>query len=95
PWGAVRAGYASGDAVSIAESTSFGGRTGCTLTSATVTRVNGHAASSPLTPGGYALTLQTGANTVEVTNVVTCVQSLALGKQVSFGHALPSAWTLT
>lgn len=92
-WGAVTSGYASGDRINVAETTAFAASIpGCTVTSQRLTTVNGTTTDAALP---YTLTALTGANTVRITNTVTCATTLALTKRVVGGTAAANSWTLS
>lgn len=95
-FGTTYSGYVRAQSVTIGET--VGGiaadRPGCIVAARTITNVNGAATSTAL-GSGFALTLVAGANSVTITNTVTCSTTLTLVKQVQGGAANPSAWTLT
>lgn len=92
-WGATKAGYAAGDKVSLAETTTIAPQMpGCRIDGAKLTGANGSTTDTAL-PAEQ--TLRAGANTAEITNTVTCKSTLTLNKDVrSGGKATPADWTL-
>lgn len=92
-WGTAETGYFTGDQIAVNESTQIAAAMpGCTLDSQRVTGANG---STPNAALPYTLTAQPGANTVAITNTVTCKSTLTLNKEVrSGGTATPADWTL-
>lgn len=72
---------------------------GCTLTSSTLTSINGTALGTartlPYTNTNSALTASPNPNVFGITNTVTCTQSLTLVAHVGFGNASPTSWLLT
>ena len=93
-WGAVRPNYKSTDSVKIGETAAVDSAKlpGCTIDSKKLTKQNGQTVSQDV-PATSAL--QVGANTFEITNTVTCDQTLELKKVVDFGSAPASSWQLT
>ncbi|GAA1623564.1 VWA domain-containing protein [Leucobacter chromiireducens] len=93
-WGTPRAGYTTGATVGIDERVTIDAALvpGCTLTSNTLTKRGAASAADPLPASA---TLTPGANTFEITNVVTCVSQLTLLKTVEDGTASPANWKLT
>ena len=92
-WGAVNTGYNVGQNLSIGE-TAVAVPTGCTITSQVMTNVNGQTATGTL-PYATSLASTPNPNTFVITNTVKCTQTLTLVKQVAFGAASPTDWTLT
>jgi hypothetical protein len=92
-WGTVNDGFTQGQKVALSENAAIDPTKlpGCTLTSKTLTSVNGAAATAALP---YDATLKLGANSFTITNVVTCAQTLTLVKKVSFGSVAAGEWTL-
>ena len=94
-WGQVVTGLADGDVMTISETTSIIGLPGCWLVSATFTKANEVAQNTPM-GSGVQVTLVSGANSYEVTNVVTCETKLVLLKTVEGGGSGESGdWSLT
>ena len=93
-WGTEYSGYAQGSELVVSEKASVDAALlpGCVLTSSQVTKVNGQSSSQAVP---YTATLGGGANTFELTNTVTCTQTLNLVKVVAApGTEKTSAWTL-
>lgn len=94
-WGQVVTGLADGNVMTISETTSITGLPGCSLVSATLTKANGVVQTTPM-GSGVPVTLAAGANTYEVTNVVTCQTTLVLLKTVEGGGSgAPGDWRLS
>lgn len=98
-WGTAYTGFTIGQQLAIGETASIDAvlLPGCTLTSQQLTSGNGLSTGLPysLTTGSYTATLAGGANTFEITNTVTCTQTLNLVKSVAApGTAAPSLWLL-
>ncbi len=93
-WGVARVGYRTGDSVAINEAVTIDAAQvpGCQLTSSALTKRGAATISAPL-PATERLT--PGANTFEITNVVTCASELTLLKSVEGGTAGPENWALT
>lgn len=68
---------------------------GCTVTSQTVSAVNGVALATPASlPYSTVITASPTPNTFTVANSVTCDQTLTLVKKVAFGSLPATSWTL-
>lgn len=92
-WGVQRDGYFFGDSIEIGESTTIDPLlTGCTMTASRVTLADGAVVDLPA-PSTFILA--DGLQSYTVTNTVTCVSRLTLGKIVVGGSATPDQWTLT
>ncbi|QOR71664.1 LPXTG cell wall anchor domain-containing protein [Ruania alkalisoli] len=85
-FGTVYDGYVVGSQVVVAEEVS-GLPEACDL----VTTIDGEETASV----DHTITLTPDPNVLEVVNTVTCTQTITLIKDVEFGSALPSEWTLT
>ncbi|WP_370618096.1 hypothetical protein [Mumia sp. Pv 4-285] len=92
PWGAAQVGFFLNDEVAIGETVDLTTRTGCTLVSQQLTSRNGATVSIDL-PAEETLTA--AVNTYTITNVLTCVSTLTLAKEVRGAVADPTLWTLT
>lgn len=88
-WGELRDGYRLGDAVTVTETTSFGGAS-CHPESASIS-ILGRGGAQPLS---QPVALTSGHTTIIVTNVITCDTTLTLVNHVE-GDALPGSWELT
>ena len=85
-FGTVYDGYVVGSQVVVAEEVT-GLPEACDL----VTTIDGDETASV----DHTITLTPDPNVLEVVNTVTCTQTITLVKEVEFGSALPSEWTLT
>jgi len=91
PWGVEIAGFSSGDALAIGESTEVAPPL-CSITSSTVSGT-GITGSVPLDPTA-SVTLAEGANSYLVRNTVECTAQLTLVKEINAGDADVTSWTL-
>ena len=93
-WGVARTDYKSVDSVKIGETAVVDSAKlpGCTIVSKKLSKQNGQTVSHNLP---VTSALQVGANEFEITNTVTCDQTLELKKVVDFGSAPASSWQLT
>lgn len=92
-WGAVTAGYVAGDQIAVGETTAIDASIpGCTLTGQRLTAVNGTSVDAELP---YSLTAHSGANTVRITNTVTCATTLALTARAVGGTGSSGTWSLS
>ena len=93
PWGEPRFDVTAGGSVPIDETRSQL-PPGCTLESARVTSVNGLPSDAALP---YPLTVADTANSVTITNSLTCATTLSLIKEIrngAGGSATPADWTV-
>ncbi|MHA7986893.1 VWA domain-containing protein [Rathayibacter sp. CAU 1779] len=90
-WSTVQTGFSAGQTVSIDEEATVDQSSLCTISSQLLTTANGTPTSAALP---FSATLQAGANTYQITNVVTCPASLTLEKDVLDGPAAATEWTL-
>ena len=97
-WGTVYSGFTIGQQIAISETATVDTELlpGCVLTSRQMTAGNPLSTGLPfdLANGPYTATLVGGGNMFELTNTVTCTQTLSLVKAVSHGAEATSAWTL-
>lgn len=98
-WGTPYTGFTIGQQLAVGETASIDAQLlpGCVLTSQKLTAGNSLSTGLPfdLTKGDYTATLVGGANTFEITNSVTCTQTLDLVKVVAApGTETTSAWLL-
>ncbi|MDR6904696.1 putative repeat protein (TIGR01451 family) [Agromyces sp. 3263] len=91
-FGNVVGGFSAGQTIPINE-TLGSLPTLCQVVSKTVTQVNGSGTNVPLT-NPYQLQLVAGANTVQITNTVTCPTRLTLRKDVADDAVPTNLWTL-
>jgi len=92
-WGTKLEGLRSGQSIGFNETTSIvAGMPGCKITDQKITQLNGASVNRALPAD---LTMQTGSNTVTITNTVDCVSTVTLSKQVVGGAANPQSWTLS
>lgn len=99
-WGTVRANYPQNSSARIFETVTIDDELlpGCEIVSQEVTEWNkGPADFEPVSiaTDPFVPTLATGPNVFEVTNTVTCEQTLELVKVVDFGDEDADAWTLS
>lgn len=94
PWGVPRSGFTEGNTAKIVEAAGIDARLlpGCSMVSQRATKLNATVIDQALP---YVAPISRGPNTVELTNTVTCEQTLELRSSVDNGPASPSAWTLT
>nr|WP_240977636.1 VWA domain-containing protein [Planctomonas sp. JC2975] len=90
-WSTVQTGFSAGDSAAITENAAVAETSLCTIDSELLTTANGITTSAALP---FTATLQPGANTYEITNVVTCPAHLTLYKDVLNGPAAATDWTL-
>lgn len=94
-WGATRTGYVRDDVATVTEEATLSGDYAHCTVEGEVTDINGDPQSTALDANGVDVTLTQEHNTVEITNTVTCEQTLSLVKEVGYGDEPTSSWTLS
>ncbi|CAN7454030.1 hypothetical protein LJR045_003025 [Microbacterium sp. LjRoot45] len=94
-WGATRTGYVRDDVATVTEEATVSGDYEHCTVEGEVTDINGAPQSTALDADGVDVTLTEEHNTVEITNTVTCEQTLSLVKEVGYGDEPTSSWTLS